>query len=206
MGHALRELAVVGEEDQALGVEVEPAHRDQRLAERGGMRSITVGRPSGSATVDMTPSRLVEQEVVVLALCGWMRLPSTLIASSLGIGLLAQLRDLAVDRHPALAGSAPRPCAARRRRRAPGSSAAALPSLGLRRCTRRSRLAASSRSAASRRKVSSRSSVQTMAPTRRRSRPRHRAWPGSAPARRRRRRRRRRSPRTPPAAAGPRGS
>ena len=58
MGHPLREVAVVGEQDQAGGVGVEPSDMEQPLGPVGH-EILQVGRPSGSDIVDTTPRGLL---------------------------------------------------------------------------------------------------------------------------------------------------
>jgi len=54
----LHQVAIVGEEQHALGVEVEAPDREDALGLVRGSSSLTVGRPSGSSSVVTTPRGL----------------------------------------------------------------------------------------------------------------------------------------------------
>jgi hypothetical protein len=54
----MREVTVVGEQQQARGIHVEAAHHDPPPVAGGGNRSKTVGRFSGSARVVTSPTGL----------------------------------------------------------------------------------------------------------------------------------------------------
>jgi len=96
---AQREVAVVGQDHQPLGVEVEPPDRVQLvphlLADQIDDREPALGVVGGRHDAD----RLVEQQVAPLG-----RLPQALAVDldciAREVGLLAEPRDLPVDGHP----------------------------------------------------------------------------------------------------------
>ena len=139
------ELAVVGEQQRALGVVVEPADREDPRA-RCLMKSATVARPCGSVERGDDAGRLVEQEVHPLAGSRRSACPSTTTRSFWGSTLRPQHGDdLAVHLHPAVGdqllgvrAARPRPRARETSAVVPCSSFSHLGALGrlVRRCSR----------------------------------------------------------------------
>ena len=64
---AVGELAVIGEQEQALGVEVEATDRGDAAGAADGSRSSTTGRPSGSWRRRHVAARLVQEHVACAA-------------------------------------------------------------------------------------------------------------------------------------------
>jgi hypothetical protein len=100
VGHALGERAVVGEEDEALGGEIQPAHREEpghtrhQVHDRGTARRIPPGGDD--------PAWLVECDVDGLAGRLHPHAVNAHVVAS-GIGLRAELADDdPVDAHPTL--------------------------------------------------------------------------------------------------------
>jgi len=109
--HAQREVAVVGQDHQPLGVKVEAADRVQLVPHLLPHQVDDGDAPLGVVGRRHHPDRLVEQQVAPHGL-GLQSLAVDLDRVAGEVGLIADPRDLAVDRDPAF-GDQPLRVAAR---------------------------------------------------------------------------------------------
>jgi len=101
VAYELRQIAIIGQEQQSLGLKIEAANGEKTPPNLWWQQVVHGGTAFGVRFRGHIPRRLVEQHVAVAT--GLLN-PLTIHLDEVGaqIDLLSDLRDLAVDRHTPL--------------------------------------------------------------------------------------------------------